>query len=144
MSELNVRLMEDMKEAMRNKEGLRKGVLTLIRAGLIKAAKEKKEPLTDAEQTAVIQRELKQARQTLDEGVKANREDIVVEANEKIAIISSYLPKMMTEEEIISFLTDKGVKKGDHAGKVMGLLMKEHKGKVDGALAKTVIDNFLA
>lgn len=144
MTTLSERLMNDLKEAMRNKETLRKGVITLIRAGLSKAEKEKKAPLTEVEETEVIQRELKQTRQTLAEGEKAGREDIIEASNERIAIIESYLPKMMTEEEIVSFLKDKGVQKGDNIGKIMGFLMKENKGKVDGSLAREVIQKHFA
>lgn len=141
---LSQRMMVDLKEAMKNKDVLKKGVLTLMRSGLATAEKEKKEPLSEAEETAIVQRELKQARQTLAEAENAGREDIVEATREKIAIIETYLPQMMTAEEIVAFLESKGVKKGDHVGKIMGLLMKEHKGKVDGALAKEVISTNFA
>lgn len=136
---LKNRLMDDMKEAMRNKDVLKKGVLTLLRAGISNAEKEKKAELTDVEEVAILQRELKQTRQTLAEGQKAGREDIVENEEAKIAIIEAYLPKMMDELEILAFLLSKGVQKGDHLGKVSGILMKENKGKVDGAFAQQVI-----
>ncbi|WP_164088113.1 GatB/YqeY domain-containing protein, partial [Stenotrophomonas maltophilia] len=92
----------------------------------------------EVEEVAVVQRELKQTKQALAEAVKANREDIVESEKAKIVIIETYLPKMMTEEEIVSFLTSKGVQKGDHIGKVTGILMKDNKGKVDGSFAQEV------
>ncbi|MEX3713385.1 GatB/YqeY domain-containing protein [Cytobacillus horneckiae] len=141
---LNQRLMSDMKEAMKNKDALKKGVLTLLRAGLSAAEKEKKEVLVEAEEVAVLQRELKQNRQTLSEAEKAGRADIEKVTRQKIAIIEAYLPKMMNEEEIVSFLESKGAKKGDHIGKITGMLMKENKGKVDGAFAKEVIQKHFA
>ena len=141
---LSQRMMADLKEAMKNKDVLKKGVLTLMRSGLATAEKEKKEPLSEAEETAIVQRELKQARQTLTEAENAGREDIVKTTRKKIVIIETYLPQMMTAEEIVSFLESKGVKKGDHIGKIMGLLMQEHKGKVDGTLAKEVINTHFA
>lgn len=139
MSVLSERLMGDLKEAMKSKDSLRKGVITLIRAGISKAEKEKKAALVNAEEVEVLQRELKQTKQTLTEGVKAGREDIVEDSKKRIAVIESYLPEMMSEKEIVNFLEDKGVKKGDNIGKVMGLLMKENKGKVDGSVARAVI-----
>ncbi|WP_263117567.1 GatB/YqeY domain-containing protein [Bacillus subtilis] len=139
MSVLSERLMSDLKEAMRSKDSLRKGVITLIRAGISKAEKEKKAALVEAEEVEVLQRELKQTKQTLAEGVKAGRGDIVEDSKKRIAVIESYLPEMMSEKEIINFLEDKGVQKGDNIGKVMGLLMKENKGKVDGSVARAVI-----
>lgn len=139
MTTINEKLMNDMKEAMRNKETLRKGVITLIRATLLQTAKDKKEPLTEEEEIVIIQRELKQTRQALEEAEKAQREDLAAEMKEKIAIIETYLPAMMSEEEIVRYLSEKGAAKGDNVGKLMGLLMKENKGKVDAALAKEAI-----
>ncbi|MES9681739.1 GatB/YqeY domain-containing protein [Gottfriedia acidiceleris] len=139
MTTLNERLMSDMKDAMRNKETMKKGIITLLRAGLTAAEKEKRTVLTEVEEVGVIQRELKQTKQTLAEAEKAGRTDIIEVEKAKIAIIEAYLPQMMTEEEIVSFLTSKGVQKGDHTGKVTGILMKDNKGKVDGSFAREVI-----
>ena len=140
MTTLNERLMNDLKEAMRNKDHLKKGVLTLLRAGVTNAEKEKKAPLSAEEETAIVQRELKQTRQSLAEGEKAGRGDIVENEQAKIAIIEQYLPTMMTEEEIVVFLTSKGVQKGDNVGRIMGVLMKEKRAAVDSITAKSVIE----
>lgn len=139
MTTLNERLMGDLKEAMRNKATMKKSIITLLRAGLTAAEKEKKAALDEAEEVAVVQRELKQTKQTLAEASKAGRDDIVESEEAKIKIIEAYLPPMMTEEEIVSFLTSKGIKKGDHIGKITGTLMKDNKGKVDGSFAREVI-----
>lgn len=144
MTTLNERIMNDLKDAMRNKDTLTKGVLTLIRAGLTSAEKEKKAALTPDEETAILQRELKQTRQTLTEGEKANRDDIVETEKAKVTVIEKYLPKMMSEDEIVQFLNEKGVQKGTNIGQVMGILMKEKKGKVDGTLAREVIQKHFA
>ncbi|ARO21355.1 glutamyl-tRNA amidotransferase (plasmid) [Bacillus tropicus] len=144
MTTLNERLMAELKDAMRNKYVMKKNIITLIRAGLAAAEKEKRAPLTEVEEVGVVQRELKQTKQALAEAVKANREDIVESEKAKIVIIETYLPKMMTEEEIVSFLTSKGVQKGDHIGKVTGILMKDNKGKVDGSFAQEVIKKHFA
>lgn len=139
MTTLNEKMMGDLKEAMRNKDTLKKGVITLIRAGLTAAEKEKKAPLTEVEETVIVQRELKQTKDSLLEAEKAGRTDTVEAEKAKIKIIESYLPEMMTEEDIVTFLASKGVQKGVNIGQAMGILMKEKKGKVDGTLAREVI-----
>lgn len=136
---LSKRLMDDMKQAMKDKDDLKKGVLVLLRAELIAAEKKKKAPLDEIEETAILQREVKQRRQTISEAAEAGRVDIVEDQQARMAFVESYLPQMMTEEEIVSFLQAKGVQKGDHIGKVTGILMKDNKGKVDGTFAKEVI-----
>lgn len=139
MTTLNEQIMTDLKEAMKNKETLKKGVLTLIRAALTNAEKEKKAALTTEEEVAIVQRELKQTKQSLTEGEKAGRTDIVESELAKINIIEAYLPEMMSADDIVAFLTEKGVQKGTNIGQVMGILMKEKKGQVDGTLAREVI-----
>ncbi|PFK99835.1 glutamyl-tRNA amidotransferase [Priestia megaterium] len=141
---LNQKLMNHLKEAMKNKDTVKKAVITLLRAGLTSAEKEKKAPLTDVEETLIVQRELKQTKDSLAEAQKAGRTDIVEAEQAKIEIIESYLPEMMTEEEIIAFLTEKGIKKGAAVGPTMGILMKDKKGKVDSSFAKQVIQKHFA
>lgn len=139
MTTLNERLMNDLKEAMKNKDALKKAVLTLLRAGLTAAEKEKKDVLTQEEENVIVLKELKQTKDSIAEAKKVGREDVVTNEQIKLTIIETYLPKMMGEEDIISFLNSKGVQKGTNFGQIMGILMKDNKGKVDGNLAREVI-----
>lgn len=144
MATLNERLMIDLKEAMKNKDTLKKAVITLLRAGLTAAEKEKKDTLTQEEENVIVLKELKQTKDSLAEAKKVGREDVVANEQIKLSIIETYLPKMMGEEDIISFLTSKGVQKGMNLGQIMGILMKDNKGKVDGNLAREVIQKIFA
>ena len=144
MKALNELLMEDLKVAMKNKDTVTKGVLTLLRAGLTAKEKEKKDALTKEEEVEVLMRELKQTKDTIAEAKKAGREDVVEAQEKRIKVIQIYMPAMMTEDEIVEFLTQKGAKKGMNIGQLMGMLMSEKKGKVEGGFAQEVIKKHFA
>lgn len=140
MATLQERIMTDLKTAMKNKDVLRKGVLTLLKAALQNEAIKLKRALKDDEEVAITKREINQSRGLITEAEKANRTDIVENENNKIAVLETYLPTMLTEDEIVAYLTSKGVEKGAHVGKTMGILMAQHKANVDGIFAKEVIE----
>jgi len=144
MKALNDLLMADLKVAMKNKDTVTKGVLTLLRAGLTAKEKEKKDALTKEEEVEVLMRELKQTKDTIAEAKKAGREDVVEAQEKRIDVIQIYMPAMMTEDEIVAFLTQKGAKKGMNIGQLMGMLMSEKKGKVEGGFAQEVIKKHFA
>jgi len=144
MKALNELLMADLKVAMKNKDTVTKGVLTLLRAGLTAKEKEKKDALTKEEEVEVLMRELKQTKDTIAEAKKAGREDVVEAQEKRIDVIQIYMPAMMTEDEIVAFLTQKGAKKGMNIGQLMGMLMSEKKGKVEGGFAQEVIKKHFA
>lgn len=125
--------------AMRNKEKMKKGVLTLIKAGITNAEKEKGTELTEVEVLAVVQKELKQTRQSLSEAKKANRQDIVELEKEKVALIESYLPKMLTEVEIRTILQENGVTSGMNMGEAMKIVKPLVAGKADNALVARIV-----
>lgn len=141
---LQQRIMEDLKGAMRNKNTLKKGVLTLLKAGLTSAEKEKRSALEKVEELAIVQRELKQTKQSLAEAEKANRPDIVEQEKAKIAIIEAYLPKQLTKEEIEKELDALGVQKGMTMGEAMKVASTALAGKVDNALLSKTIRERLA
>lgn len=125
--------------AMRNKEKMKKGVLTLIKAGITNAEKEKGTELTEVEVLAVVQKELKQTRQSLSEAEKANRQDIVELEKAKVALIESYLPKMLTEVEIRIILQENGVTSGMNMGEAMKIVKPLVAGKADNALVARIV-----
>lgn len=132
-------IQKDYLQAMRDKDKLKKGVLTLVVAGLTNAEKEKRAELTDAEELAVLQKELKQTRQSVSEAEKVGREDIVEIEKQKIAILEAYLPQMMTEAEIRQLLADNGVVSGTNMGVAMKTIKPLVAGKADNALVAKIV-----
>ena len=132
-------LKEEFKSAMRNKEVLKKGLLTLIISNINDEEKNKGQELTEVEVLAIIQRELKQTKQALAEAIKADRQDNIDYGNEKVSIIESYLPEMMTANDIKTLLLENGVGSGTNMGEAMKIIKPLVAGKADNALvAKTV------
>lgn len=143
MSTLQDKIEKDLVDARKSKDAEKAGVLQLIKASIEKEQIAKKDNLTEDEVIALVKREHKQGKESLDAAVEAGRKHLIKSYSDKLVIIEQYLPKQLTEGEILSILTNAGAKKGDNIGKLMGIVMKDYKSQVDGALVKKVInENF--
>ncbi|MCM3759111.1 GatB/YqeY domain-containing protein [Sporosarcina aquimarina] len=143
MSELKKTLMADMKTAMKEKDTVKKGVINLLRAGIQNQELELKRDLTEEEELKVVQRELKQTKQSLEEGQKANREDIVAAETEKITIIEHYLPKQLSVDEVKELIAKLGISKESSMGQVVGQMMKETAGSAEGKVVSQAVKEYL-
>lgn len=130
---------EQLKQAMKDKDAVAKGVLTVLKSALDKAEKEKGSELTFEEEIAVVNREVKQTQQALDGAKQAGREDLIEQENRKLEILQSFLPKQLSEEEIANVLTEAGISKGMNMGEAMKIAKPLLVGKADGrTIAKVV------
>ena len=140
---LQDKIEKDLVEARKSKDAEKAGVLQLIKAGIEKAEIAKRDTLTEDEVLAVVKKEHKQGKESLEAAVAADRKNLVHSYSDKLYMIEKYLPQQLTEDEILAILKVGGAQKGDNIGKLMGLVMKDYKSQVDGALVKKVItDNF--
>lgn len=137
-------VMKDLIQAMKDKDARKKGVLQLIKAGLDNAEKVKKAILTEEEEIAVVQRELKQTKDFLAEAEKLNRADSIEDAKAKIEIIYHYLPKQLSEDEVKAILIEVGVTKGMNMGQAMGKAMPVLKGKTESALISKLVKELIS
>ncbi len=141
------KLRKDKMEAMKAKDRDRVNVITLIMSAVSLAEKENKKELSEDEAMVFVQRELKQAKDTL-ESTPDNRTDIIEETNRRIAIIESYLPEQLSEDEleveIKKIMEEKNLEK---SMKSKGILIKEvlskFNGKTDGKTVNIIIDKIL-
>ena len=81
------------------------GVLTLVKAALDSAEKEKGAVLSTEEEVAIVNREIKQTNQALEGAQKAQREDLIEQEEAKLVLLKSFLPKQLSEDEIVTMLT---------------------------------------
>ena len=133
----------DLIQARKDKDAEKTGVLQLIKAGIEKAEITKRDTLTEDEVLAVVKKEHKQGKESLEAAVVAGRKHLIHSYSDKLYMIEKYLPQQLTEDEILAVLKVEGAQKGDNIGKLMGMVMKDYKAQVDGALVKKVItDNF--
>lgn len=135
---------EQLKIAMKEKKIVAKGVLTLLKSALDKAEKEKGSQLTAEEEMAVVNREIKQTNQSLDGAKQANREDLIEKEELKLSILKSFLPKQLSEEEIIQILDEAGIVKGMNMGDAMKIAKPLLAGKADGATISKVVKGLIS
>ncbi|MFD1206599.1 MULTISPECIES: GatB/YqeY domain-containing protein [Sporosarcina] len=140
---LKTEVFEQLKTAMREKDVLSKGVLTLLKAGLDRAEKEKGSALTVEEEVAVVNREIKQTNQSLDSAKQAGREDLIEQEEAKLSLLKSFLPEQLGEEEIEKILSEAGVVKGMNMGDAMKIAKPLLAGKADGATMSKVVKSMI-
>ena len=128
-----------LKVAMKEKDVLSKGVLQLVKAALDAAEEEKGAPLTEAEEIAVINREVKQTNQALEGAESAGRADLIEKEQAKLTLLKSFLPKQLSEEGIAEALTAAGVTAGMNMGEAMKIAKPLLTGKADGAVISKVV-----
>lgn len=141
---LKAQVFEQLKAAMKNKDVLAKGVLTLVKSALDAAEKEKGSALTEAEEIAVINREVKQTNQALEGAQAAGREDLIEKENAKLTLLKSFLPKQLSEEEIAAALTEAGVVDGMNMGDAMKIAKPLLNGKAEGAVISKVVKSLIS
>jgi len=135
---LKEKLMEDLKSAMRNKEKRRKDTITMLRAAVKQREVDERQEMADDEILALIGKQVKQKRESIKDFQKAERVDLVEQAEEEIEILLAYLPEQLTEEEIDELVREAIVQTGASSmrdmGRIMGVVMPKVKGRADGSL----------
>lgn len=134
---------EQLKNAMREKDVLAKGVLTLVKAALDSAEKEKGAVLSTDEEVAIVNREIKQTNQALEGAQKAQREDLIAQEEAKLVLLKKFLPKQLSEDEIVTMLTEAGITKGMNMGDAMKIAKPLLTGKTDGGTMSKVVKNLI-
>ncbi|MFP3728084.1 GatB/YqeY domain-containing protein [Priestia filamentosa] len=140
---LNNKLMEDLKQAMKEKNNTKKSVITLLRAGLTNEKIKKQADLTEQEEMAIVRRELKQTKDSLFEFKKAGRDDLVEKEEAKIAILETYLPKQLTEAELFAEIKKMQIGKTKNVGQVIGQVVSQFKEVADGAVIAKVVKEYM-
>lgn len=140
-------LQEDLKSAMKEKDTIRKNVITMMRAAILQIEKDKKVELEDEGVIEVIAKGVKQRKDSIPEFEKGNRPDLVENIKKEIDILMSYLPQQLSEDELQQIITDTifevGAQSAKEIGKVMNALMPKVKGRADGKLVNTIVRQHL-
>ncbi|MDE5413892.1 MAG: GatB/YqeY domain-containing protein [Bacillaceae bacterium] len=142
------RLTDDMKAAMKSKEKEKLSVIRMVKSSLqneqIKLGRE----LSEDETLTVLNRELKQRRESLHEFEKANRDDLASKLHGEIEVLQQYLPEQLSEEEVTQIvqetISEVGAASTADFGKVMGAIMPKVKGKADGGLVNRLVKQHLS
>lgn len=135
-----------MIEAMKAKEAVRlsviRGLITSFTNELVAKGKMPQDELSDEDALAVISRAVKQRKDSIEQFEKGGRADLAEDEKVELAILQAYLPTQMTKEEVESYVKEKAAAGFDKekAGQFTGMIMKELKGKADGAMVKAAVD----
>ena len=148
---IHEQIRETIKEAMRAKNAVRlnvvRGLLSAFTNELVAKKRKPSDMLPDEEALEVIRRAVKQRKDSVSQFEKGNRSDLADGEKAELIYLEKYLPKMMSPEEILPVVEAKkkemGVTDKSKAGMLLGALMKELKGKADGADVKAVVDKLL-
>jgi hypothetical protein len=140
---LKTRITEDMKDAMRAKDAPRLSTIRMLLAAIKQREVDDRIELTDADVLAVIEKMIKQRRDSIAQFEAGKREDLAAVERAEIAVLSAYLPAQLTEAEIDGLIADAIVVTGASGmagmGKVMGVLKPKLAGRADlGAVSAKV------
>jgi len=146
---LRQKLSEDLKQAMRGGDKVRRSVLRLVMAAIKNAEIARQATLDDnADILGIITKEARQRRESIEAFKQGNRNDLVVQEEAELAILNEYLPRQVTREEILSAarrVIEEVEAQGPHdKGKVMPKLIAQLKGRADGREINAVVTELLA
>ena len=127
---LKEKLLEDLKESMKNKNIVRKNAIQMVRAAILQVEKDKQITLDDSQIIEIIAKESKKRKDSLSDYEKSGREDLIKEIKEEIAILAEYLPKQLAIEEVEAIVKEVIVEVGATSMKDMGKVMKAAKEKI--------------
>lgn len=133
--------------AMKEKDTIRKGVLSLLISAIALAEKEQGEVLSETQELTYVQKELKQTKEALEE-TPSDRTDLIEETKKKIEILESYLPKQLSEEEVKKAIEDFLAKENlepikKNMGAIMKGIMALYQGQTDGKTVNRVLSELL-
>lgn len=129
------KITEDMKVAMRAKEKQRLGVIRLIQSAIKQREVDERISLDDTQVIVVLDKMLKQRRDSIEQYEKAKRQDLVDQEAFEIQVIKTYLPQPLTETELANLITHAiqatGATTVKDLGKVMGILKAQVQGRAE-------------
>ena len=148
MDELKTRVKDDMKAAMKAKDKGRLNVIRMILAGIKQIEVDERIELDDARIIVVLDKMLKQRRESIRQFNEAGRTDLTEIEEAEVLVIQEFLPQALTEDEIRdmvdSAIADSSAESIKDMGKVMGIVRPQMLGKADMSVVSAVIKNRLA
>jgi uncharacterized protein YqeY len=133
---------------MRSGDALRRDVLRMTQSAAYNVEKREQRTLSEEDYAAVLAKEVKTRRESVDAFRKGGREDLVAKEEAEIAILSEYLPQQLTDDEIQALVDEAiaatGASSARDMGKVMGVLSPKTRGRADGKRVSELVARALA
>ena len=144
---LKERLARDLKDAMRAKDTVRLGAVRMLQSAITQEEKKGGGPLSDDALVAVVQRQAKQRRDSIEQFSSAGRDDLAEKEAAELAWVEQYLPAQASDEDIHRVVHEivqrTGASSMKDMGRVMGEAMSELKGVARGDRVKAVVEQLL-
>lgn len=140
--------MDDFKAAMKSRDEIRKNTINMVRAAIKQVEVDTRTELTDDEILLIIVKQVKMRRDALADFEKGGRTDLIEVYNKEIEVLSEYLPKELSDDEIKTLIaqtaSEEKIESGkENMGRLMGAVMKKAKGKADGNRIRKAVMEFL-
>jgi uncharacterized protein YqeY len=147
-SPLQQKLMDDLKQAMKAGDTVKRSVIRLTMAAIKNAEIARQKALEDSDVLGVIAKEIRQRKESIEAFKQGNRADLVAQEEAEMAILEGYMPAQMSRDEIIAearkVIAEVGAGGLGDKGKVMPSLIAKLKGKADGRLINEVVTELLS
>jgi len=146
-ADLKQKLTDDLKQAMRAGDKVRRSVIRLAMAAIKNAEIARHAALDDTDILGIIAKEARQRQESIEAFRQGNRQDLVAQEEAELAVLKEYLPRQMTREEIIAaarqVIEEVGAQGPSDKGKVMPKLIAQLKGKADGREINAIVTELL-
>lgn len=137
------RLLNDLKEAMKEKEKDKLSVIRMVKGAIQLEEINKKKELTEEEIVAIIAKQIKTRKESIVEFEKGNRQDLIDQVKAEIEILNAYMPEQMSEEEVLKIIEEAFLEvcptSVKDIGKLMGLISPKVRGKADLGFVNQII-----
>lgn len=144
---LKEQLMEDLKTSMKNKDKVRKNVVTMLRSAVKQKEVDERIELNDEGIIDIISKQVKQKRDSIEDFKRGNRDDLVDLTEKELEVLLEYLPEQLSEDELKQIvkqaINELGATSMKDMGKIMGKIMPQTKGKADGSLVNKIAKDYL-
>jgi uncharacterized protein YqeY len=145
---LKEQIKADIKAAMRAKETAKRDTLRNLSAAIKQIEVDERKELSDAEVEAVLTKYAKQREDALTQFKEAGRDDLVAKEEAELALVRSYLPEPLSDEELksaVESLIEKlGATSMKDMGKIMGAVKKEYGSRADGGKVNKIVKEILS
>ncbi len=148
MSDPKAELQSALKEAMVNKDQMRRDVIRMLMSAIKQVEVDSRKELSAEDVIGVLQKEAKKRRESIDEAERVGRAELAAQEKLELGILEAFLPRQLSREEITTIvqqtIAETGVTSIKEKGKLMGALMPKVKGLADGKLVNEVVQSLLS
>lgn len=145
---LKEKLLQDLKEAMKEKNVIRKNVIQMVRAAILQVEKDKQIEVTEEQIIEIIAKEAKKRKDSIADYEKSGRQDLLDQIKQEITILQEYLPEQLSkqeiEEKVKAIITNLGASSMKDMGKVMKTAKEELGASADGKMINEIAKKLLS